>query len=41
MTNAVVAKGAAVGSAVFTGMLITSLAVLFGLQSLLGIELPA
>jgi asparagine N-glycosylation enzyme membrane subunit Stt3 len=41
MTNAVIAKGAAVGSAVFTGMLIASLAVLFGLQSLLGIELPA
>jgi hypothetical protein len=41
MTNAVIAKGAAVGSAVFTGMLIASLVVLFALQSLLGIELPA
>lgn len=40
MTNAVIAKGAAVGSAVFTGMLIASLAVLFGLQSLLGISMP-
>lgn len=40
MTNAVIAKGAAVGSAVFTGMLIASLAVLFGLQSLLGITIP-
>lgn len=41
MTNAIIAKGAAVGSAVFTGMLIASLAVLFGLQSLLGIEFPS
>jgi hypothetical protein len=40
MTNAVIAKGAAVGSAVFTGMLIASLAVLFALQALLGITIP-
>ncbi|MGX5848197.1 transporter [Mesorhizobium sp. PL10] len=40
MTNAAIGKGAAVGSAVFAGMLVVSLAVLFGLVALLGITLP-
>ncbi|WP_027040101.1 hypothetical protein [Mesorhizobium ciceri] len=40
MTNATIGKGAAVGSAVFVGMFIASLLVLFGLQTLLGITVP-
>ena len=40
MTNAAIGKGAAVGSAVFAGMLVVSLAVLFGLVALLGITIP-
>jgi hypothetical protein len=41
MTNASIGKGAAVGTAVFVGMFIASLLVLFGLQTLLGIDIPA
>jgi hypothetical protein len=40
MTNATVGKGPAVGTAVFVGMFIASLLVLFGLQALLGIDIP-
>ena len=40
MTNATIGKGAAVGTAVFVGMFIASLLVLFGLQALLGITIP-
>jgi len=40
MTNAVIAKGAAMASAVFVGMFVASLAVLFALQALLGIAAP-
>ena len=40
MTNAVIGKGAAVGTAVFAGMFVASLVVLFGLQALLGIAVP-
>lgn len=40
MTNVSIGKGAAVGSAVFVGMFIASLLVLFGLQMLLGISVP-
>lgn len=40
MTNATIGKGAAVGTAVFTGMFIASLLVLFGLQMVLGITVP-
>ncbi|AZO07441.1 MULTISPECIES: transporter [unclassified Mesorhizobium] len=40
MTNASIGKGAAVGTAVFVGMFIASLLVLFGLQALLGIDIP-
>ncbi|MES0094177.1 transporter [Mesorhizobium sp. M0030] len=40
MTNASIGKGAAVGSAVFAGMLVVSLAVLFALVALLGITVP-
>ncbi|RUU55534.1 hypothetical protein [Mesorhizobium sp. M2C.T.Ca.TU.002.02.1.1] len=40
MTNATIGKGAAVGTAVFVGMFIASLLVLFGLQALLGIDIP-
>ena len=40
MTNATIGKGAAVGTAVFVGMFIASLLVLFGLQTLLGIDIP-
>jgi hypothetical protein len=40
MTNASIGKGAAVGTAVFVGMFLASLLVLFGLQFLLGIEVP-
>ncbi|WP_395448354.1 transporter [Aminobacter sp. UC22_36] len=41
MTNATIGKGAAIGSAVFTGMFFVSLLVLFSLQALLGIELQS
>lgn len=41
MTNAAIGKGAAVGTAVFAGMFVASLAVLFGLQALLGIAIPS
>ena len=41
MTNAVIGKGAAVGSAVFAGMVVASLIVLFSLQAMLGIGVPA
>ncbi|WP_432288520.1 transporter [Aminobacter sp. BA135] len=41
MTNATIGKGAAIGSAVFAGMFFVSLLVLFSLQALLGIQLPA
>ncbi|WP_296746817.1 transporter [Mesorhizobium sp.] len=40
MTNASIGKGAAVGTAVFVGMFVASLLVLFGLQALLGINIP-
>ncbi|BCM16386.1 transporter [Mesorhizobium sp. J8] len=40
MTNATIGKGPAVGTAVFVGMFIASLLVLFGLQALLGIDIP-
>jgi hypothetical protein len=40
MTNAVIGKGPAVATAVFTGMFAGSLAVLFALQGLLGITIP-
>lgn len=40
MTNAVIGKGPAVGTAVFTGMFVGSLVVLFALQALLGISFP-
>ncbi|TPI43639.1 transporter [Mesorhizobium sp. B2-9-1] len=40
MTNTTIGKGAAVGTAVFVGMFIASLLVLFGLQALLGIDIP-
>lgn len=40
MTNATIGKGAAVGTAVFVGMFLASLLVLFGLQALLGIDIP-
>lgn len=40
MTNAVIGKGAAVGTAVFAGMFFTSLIVLFALQELLGVTVP-
>lgn len=40
MTNAAIGKGAAVGTAVFAGMFVTSLIVLFALQSLFGIYAP-
>lgn len=40
MTNAVIGKGPAVGSAVFGGMLAVSLLVLFALQALLGLDIP-
>ena len=41
MTTATIGKGPAVGTAVFTGMFVTSLVVLFLLQALLGINAPA
>ncbi|MBZ9850495.1 transporter [Mesorhizobium sp. CA14] len=40
MTNATIGKGPAVGTAVFVGMFVASLLVLFGLQALLGIDIP-
>ncbi|SFP82528.1 hypothetical protein SAMN03159463_04957 [Mesorhizobium sp. NFR06] len=40
MTNASIGRGATVGTAVFVGMFIASLLVLFGLQALLGIDIP-
>lgn len=40
MTNAVIGKGAAIGTAVFVGMFLISLVVVFGLQALLGITVP-
>ncbi|CDX16186.1 conserved membrane hypothetical protein [Mesorhizobium sp. ORS 3324] len=40
MTNATIGKGPAVGTAVFAGMFVASLLVLFGLQALLGIDIP-
>ncbi len=40
MTNAVIARGPAMGSAVFTGMFVASLVALFGLQALLGVTVP-
>ncbi|MDX8534638.1 transporter [Mesorhizobium sp. VK25A] len=40
MTNATIGKGPAMGTAVFVGMFIASLLVLFGLQMLLGIDIP-
>ncbi|MCP9228822.1 transporter [Mesorhizobium sp. M0045] len=40
MTNVAIGRGAAVGSAVFAGMFVASLIVLFGLQALLGISVP-
>ncbi|CAH2398302.1 transporter [Mesorhizobium ventifaucium] len=41
MTNLAIGRGAAVGSAVFAGMFVASLVVLFGLQALLGIGAPS
>jgi hypothetical protein len=41
MTNAAIGRGAAVGSAVFAGMFVASLVVLFGLEALLGIGAPS
>lgn len=40
MTNAVIARGPAVGSAVFAGMFAASLLALFSLQALLGLPVP-
>ena len=40
MTNTVIGKGVAVGAAVFLGMFVASVAVLFALQALLGITVP-
>jgi hypothetical protein len=40
MTNVAIGKGAAVGTAVFAGMFVASLVVLFALQALLGITVP-
>jgi hypothetical protein len=40
MTNTTIGKGPAVGTAVFVGMFVASLLVLFGLQALLGIDIP-
>jgi hypothetical protein len=41
LTNAAIGKGPSVASAVFAGMLLTGLAVLFLLQGLLGVSAPA
>ena len=40
MTNVAIGKGAAAGTAVFVGMFLVSLAVLFALQALLGVTVP-
>ncbi|SJM28354.1 transporter [Mesorhizobium delmotii] len=40
MTNVAIGRGAAVGTAVFAGMFVASLVILFGLQALLGIGAP-
>jgi hypothetical protein len=40
MTSVAIGRGAAVGTAVFAGMFVASLVVLFGLQALLGIGAP-
>lgn len=40
MTNLAIGRGAAVGTAVFVGMFLVSLAVLFALQALLGVTVP-
>ncbi|WP_315925885.1 transporter [Mesorhizobium sp. SP-1A] len=40
MTNAAIGRGAAVGTAVFVGMFVVSLAVLLFLQSMLGVTVP-
>ena len=40
MTNAVIGKGPAVATAVFAGMFLASLFVLFSLQALLGLNVP-
>ncbi|MDG4878482.1 transporter [Mesorhizobium sp. WSM4935] len=40
MTNTTIGKGPAAGTAVFVGMFVASLLVLFGLQALLGIDIP-
>jgi hypothetical protein len=40
MTNLAIGRGAAAGTAVFVGMFLVSLAVLFALQALLGITTP-
>ncbi|AZN97331.1 transporter [Mesorhizobium sp. M9A.F.Ca.ET.002.03.1.2] len=41
MTNAAIGRGAAVGTAVFAGMFMASLAVWFGMEALLGIAVPS
>jgi hypothetical protein len=41
LTNAAIAKGPAMATGVFTGMVIASLFVLFGMQDLLGMAPPA
>jgi hypothetical protein len=40
MTNVAIGKGASVGTAVFAGMFVASLIVLFALQALLGVSVP-
>jgi len=40
MTNAVIGRGPAVGTAVFAGMFAVSLVVLFSLQAVLGVPMP-
>lgn len=40
MTNAAIGKGPSIGTAVFAGMFVTSLIVLFALQSMLGLHAP-
>jgi hypothetical protein len=40
MTNLAVGRGASVGTAVFAGMFVASLVVLFALQALLGVTVP-
>ena len=41
MTNVAIGRGAVVGTAVFAGMFVASLAVLFGLQMLLGVTIAS